>query len=79
MSDEKLIKAAAQLSRMAPETWKEFLGAFALYAEKTRETCIQSPVDTLAVAQGQARACTRLLDLFVHCQSTAEKYEGKRK
>jgi|APCry1669188879_1035177.scaffolds.fasta_scaffold97729_2 hypothetical protein len=77
--DEDLIIRAAILARTAPESWKEFLGAFTQYTNKQRDNLVASPFETLPVAQGRAQACTRLLDLLVNCQSKADQYQGKRK
>lgn len=80
MSDNKeLILSSASLARRAPQEWQVFLGALAKYTETHRSYCIQSPLETLPVAQGRAQACTALLALLAECLASADKIEGKRK
>jgi hypothetical protein len=79
MNDRELILKAASLARTNPESWRQFLGAFADYVEQSRTNLIASPLEQLPVLQGEARACTRLLGLLENCMSKADQIEGKRK
>ena len=71
--------AAAKLARVAPENWKQFLGAFQAYSSMQIQNCVQSPLETLPVAQGRAQATARLYGLMAECIQAADKIEGKRK
>lgn len=71
--------AAARLARNAPESWEQFLGAFALHAEQQTSNCIQSPLESLPIAQGRAQNAVRLRELFAGCIASADKLEGKNK
>lgn len=79
MNDRDLILKAAALARSAPEAWKQFLGALASHTEQSRSNLVASPIDTLPVLQGEARACTRLLSTLETCLQMADKIEGKSK
>lgn len=70
---------AAMLARSAPENWKEFLGALANYTNQQSQNCIQSPLETLPVAQGRAQNAAHVYGLLANCLSSADKLEGKRK
>jgi hypothetical protein len=78
-ADKQLILAAAKMSRVAPESWEQFLAAFRTYTDITRDNCISSPVDILQVAQGRAQACAALLRLMDDCRKSADQIEEKRK
>jgi hypothetical protein len=73
--DRDLILAAAKLQRTAPESWKEFLGAFEDHTNKTRDNCISSPLETLPLNQGRAQACVALLKVLRDCLSLADQIE----
>lgn len=80
MSAERdLIFASARLARSNPVEWKHFIGAFRAYADKHRDNCIQSPLETLPVAQGRAQLAALLHELLDNCVQSADKLEGKRK
>jgi hypothetical protein len=77
--DDELILAAARLARVAPENWKQFLGALSPYSSQQITNCVQSPLEELPRAQGRAQATARLYGLLADCLSSADKIEGKRK
>lgn len=79
MSERELILKAAILAKAAPESWSQFLGAFALYTEQQRSNLVASSLEYLPVNQGQARACTHLLGILKDCKIKADEIEGKRK
>ena len=76
-SDEALIYASADLSRISPENWRRFLEALAFRSENMRKLLVNSPTDTLQVQQGHAREISQLLDLLQNCVQLAEKLKGK--
>lgn len=77
--DRDLILAAAKLSKIAPETWKEFLGAFETHTNTNRDNCVSSPLEALPQNQGRAQACVALLKLLRDAPKVADQIEGKRK
>ena len=78
-TEEDLILAAARLARVAPENWKQFLGALQAYSSLQITNCVQSPLEELPRAQGRAQATARLYGLLAECLKSADKIEGKRK
>jgi hypothetical protein len=77
--DRDLILASAGLARTSPENWKRFLGALRIYTDTYRDNCIQSPLETLPVAQGRAQSAAHLYNLLASCIASADKIEGKSK
>jgi hypothetical protein len=77
--NNNLIVAAAKVARVDPEAWRAFLGALSVYNEVQRTMCIMSPIETLPVAQGNARAVAQILGLLEDCQNVADKIERKAK
>lgn len=71
--------AAARLARSAPESWKQFLGAFQAHSSQQIQNCIKSPLDELPRNQGRAQATAHLFGLLADCMASADKIEGKRK
>lgn len=78
-TESDLTMKAALLARNAPDSWKQFLGAFQDYSSQQIQNCIQSPLELLPVAQGRAQATARLYGLLAECLTSADKIEGKRK
>lgn len=74
-----LIKAAASLAKSDTTRWKEFLAALEAYSQAVKDGCIQSPLDRLPNAQGQAQACVALLGILRNCVSTADKIQDKHR
>lgn len=73
-----LVLASARLARSAPESWKQFLGAFELYSQQHADNCIQSSIEELQRNQGRAQSVAHLYKLFSECLVIADKKEGKR-
>lgn len=77
--DRELILRAAELARTAPRAYQEFLGALSNFTDRTKNDCIQSPLEQLPVAQGRAQLAAHLHNLLNNCLSSADKIEGKNK
>lgn len=77
MSD-RLTIAASNLSHAAPAAWDEFLAAFSEYALRVQNDCIQSPIDTLPVAQGRAQQVARVQEMLASCRASAEMIVKRR-
>jgi FtsZ-interacting cell division protein YlmF len=73
--DRDLILAAAKLQRTAPESFKEFLGAFEAFTNQSRDNCVSSPLETLPQNQGRAQVCVALLKGFRDCLKLADQIE----
>jgi hypothetical protein len=74
-ADAKLALAAVSLKARAIEDFDQFLVALREYANTQRDNCIQSPVETLQVAQGRAQQCAQLLKILENCRETADSIE----
>lgn len=59
-----LTLAAARLSKAAPNTWLDVMSALEGYAREAELACVRAPADGVLIAQGRARMCHELLDLF---------------
>jgi hypothetical protein len=70
------VHAAAQLSRVAPEAFADFLRATQTLSTKQTTHCIQSPIEHLPVAQGRAQLAVRLAALLADCRQLADKHKG---
>jgi hypothetical protein len=77
--EEDLILSAARLARVAPENWKQFLGALSSYSSQQITNCVQSSLEELPRSQGRAQATARLYGILADCLASADKIEGKRK
>lgn len=77
--ENELIMAAARVARVAPENWRQLLGALQAYSSLQITNCIQSPLEELPRAQGRAQATARLYGVMADCLASADKIEGKRK
>lgn len=77
--ESDLTLAAARIARSSPDAWDRFVAAVQAYSSQQIQNCIQSPLETLPVAQGRAQATARLYGLLAECISSADKIEGKRK
>lgn len=69
----ELLKAADQLSRMAPADWKRFMGAFAAYSTELTTSCLNAPPDHLPAAQGRAQIAAHLTKELENCQAAVAK------
>lgn len=78
MSDRELILAAAKLARSAPESWKQFLGAFDDYANSHVSNCISSSLEALAQNQGRAQSMVALQKLLRDSLKSADHIEGRK-
>lgn len=77
MADKYLTPAAARLARAAPNEWKTFLEAIHNYAEARIVECVQSPSDTLHIAQGRAQNALHLWQTLASSLADADKMERK--
>lgn len=71
--------AAASLSRKAPDEWRLFLEALALYQNVQRDNLVKSPLAELPVNQGRAQLMGTLLGMLADCRTNAEKIANARK
>lgn len=77
-ADEVLTFKAASLARAAPNSWREFLDAFAIYVNASQKECVEAPLAVLPVAQGRARQCLKLASLFADAVATADRISERR-
>lgn len=61
---DALAFAAARLSRASPNTWDEFVTAFAAYTDLRVTACVNAQSDKVFEMQGRARECTELTTIF---------------
>jgi len=76
---DELVMAAARLARSNPNTWGEFLKLFSEYTDQRKNECVQSPPETVVVAQGKAQQCAELLTLFSDVVNKADKLSAQMK
>ncbi len=76
MSDENLIKAAANLSHY-PE-WQAFIVAMDAHVAQVRDECILAAPEQLVKNQGRAQVLSQLFLKLLNCRLEAEKL-SKRK
>ena len=79
MNDRELQQAAAQLARVAPRLWVEFLATYRMHSHETLKQMISSPSETVHVAQGRARHADELLRLLESALATAEQIEKRNR
>jgi hypothetical protein len=73
------VHAAAQLSRVAPESFADFVRAAQVFSAQQTSHCIQSPIEHLPVAQGRAQIAAHLASLLADCRQLADKHKGTQK
>lgn len=74
---DNLTMKAAQLARLAPREWREFMEALAVYNNVHRENLVMSPLQELPVNQGRAQSLSSLHDRLAHAVSNADKINRK--
>ena len=69
---DNLAEAAVRLSRTAPNAWLDFMKAFSEYTDSRRAECIRAPADKVLLAQGHARECETLAEIFTRVETAAK-------
>lgn len=72
-ADVPLVQKAAVLARSSPKAWSEFLAEIGKLTDRAKDQCVSSPVDTLPVMQGGARALRDLYATLEQCIANADK------
>lgn len=78
-AEVQFIHAAAKLSRVAPESFLDFVRAAQSFSAQQTSQCIQSPIEHLPVAQGRAQIAAHLTALLADCVQLADKHKGTPK
>jgi hypothetical protein len=76
---DKFIIATFQLSRSAPQAWREFESVFAAYVSHQIEDAIRAPATHALTAHGVAQAYLALRDDFQKLEQTYALIEQKLK
>ena len=77
--DEKLILAAADLSRAAAPYWTTFLKELALRRSSLAMKCVRATPDMLVRTQGMANEAVNFYDMMENCRENADNIRAERK